>query len=358
MEINMTSRELFQNIMHYRDFARMPVFHWSGWGETHERWESEGLSKDTNHCEFFGAKPMPWTIPVNLDLFPQFEEENIEETDTYRIFRQGDGVIAQHWRNRSCIPHFIDFTLKDRSSWPEYQRRLQPDDRRLPEDLSATIESRFASDEIVVASTGSLVGWLRNWMGVQNFGVACCEDPAFIADVVETVSDLVCWSLDQVLPGIAIDAGWGWEDICFRNGPLVPPAVFQSAVLPGYKKIAEKLTAHGCNLYVVDCDGRIDSLLPLWLDAGVNVMFPIEIGPWNTDPIEYRRQYGKKLRIFGAIDKLVLERDHASIDREIELRKPLMAEGGYIPLPDHLITPGTSLDNYRYYLDCLRALRF
>ena len=35
-----------------------------------------------------------------------------------------------------------------------------------------------------------------------------------------------------------------------------------------------------------------------------------------------------------------------------------MAEGGFVPLPDHFITPGVPLDDYRYYLDKIRELRF
>ncbi|MCE9614832.1 MAG: hypothetical protein K8T26_11185 [Lentisphaerae bacterium] len=34
----MTNRELFQRIMHYGEFDRMPVVHWGGWAETMERW--------------------------------------------------------------------------------------------------------------------------------------------------------------------------------------------------------------------------------------------------------------------------------------------------------------------------------
>ena len=34
-----------------------------------------------------------------------------------------------------------------------------------------------------------------------------------------------------------------------------------------------------------------------------------------------------------------------------------MKEGGFVPLPDHLIPPDVSLDNYRYYLDALRKVR-
>ena len=69
----------------------------------------------------------------------------------------------------------------------------------------------------------------------------------------------------------------------------------------------------------------------MWLEGGVNVMFPIEIGTWNADPMAFRREYGRELRILGGINKLALEQDRKAIDAEIERRKPLMAEGGFIP---------------------------
>jgi hypothetical protein len=36
----------------------------------------------------------------------------------------------------------------------------------------------------------------------------------------------------------------------------------------------------------------------------------------------------------------------------------LMKDGGYMMMPDHLITPGVSLADYRWYLDRVRTLRF
>jgi uroporphyrinogen decarboxylase len=122
--------------------------------------------------------------------------------------------------------------------------------------------------------------------------------------------------------------------------------------------IADKLLEHGCDLYLVDCDGLVDALIPGWLAGGVNVMFPIEIGAWKADPHAYRSRFGRDLRVFGGIDKLALEKGPAAIDAEIERRIPFMKEGGFVPLPDHQITPDTSLANYRYYLDRIRNLRF
>ena len=94
------------------------------------------------------------------------------------------------------------------------------------------------------------------------------------------------------------------------------------------------------------------------LCGGVNIVYPVEIGTWQTDPMELRRQYGPELRIIGGIDKREIAKGQAAIDAEIERRTPLMREGGYVPAPDHDIIPGTSLHDYQYYLESIRALRF
>ena len=195
-------------------------------------------------------------------------------------------------------------------------------------------------------------------MGVTNMSYLAYDDRELFREMVNTIADLVVWSLDQVLPKVKMDLGWGWEDICFRTGPLISPDIFEDVAVPAYRKIADKMLEYGVDLYLVDCDGMIDALAPLWLEGGVNVMFPIEIGAWDADPQSYRKKHGKELRVFGGINKLALEKDRAAIDAEIERRIPFVKEGGFVPLPDHLITPDTPLDNYKYYLEKIRELRF
>lgn len=351
-------RELWSDIMHYRDFDRMPVMHWCGWPEVYERWYSEGLPRDISEHEYFNAAPLRRGLGINVSLYPPFEEEVLEETEEYRILRNGDGVICKDWKNKSCIPHFMDFTLKDGSNWDEYKKRLQPEPGRIPEDLEDRIAKAERSGVPIAVNTASMIGWIRNWMGVSNMSYLAFDDPGLFREMADTIAELVVWSLEQVLPHVQVDLGWGWEDICFRSGPLVSPDVFEDAAVPGYRKIADKLLEYGVDLYLVDCDGLIDALVPLWLEGGVNVMFPIEIGAWDADPYAFRKKYGKELRVFGGINKLVLEKGKEEIDAELERRIPFMKEGGFVPLPDHLITPDTPLENYVYYLDRIRELKF
>ncbi len=356
----MTTRELWQEILFYGEFDRVPAIHWAAWDETLKRWADEGLPEGTNLNEYLDAGPMYTHVGVNLDLFPVFETETLEDTDEYRIFRDAYGVVQQDWKHKSCIPHYIDHTLKTARDWAEFKKRLQPDPARIPENLDAHIAHVEQSDLPIVVGCASMMGWIRNWMGVVNMSYLMYDDPDCFADMVDTLAELSCWGIDHVLPKMNVKPimGFGWEDICGKNGPLVSPDIFNRCVAPGYRKMRDRLEEHGVTLLGIDTDGYVEPLLADWLEAGVNVQFPIEIGTWQADPMALRKRYGKELRIIGGIDKLELEKGREAIDAEIERRVPLMKDGGFVPMPDHFITPGVPLEDYKYYVDQMRDLRF
>lgn len=76
------------------------------------------------------------------------------------------------------------------------------------------------------------------------------------------------------------------------------------------------------NVTWVDCDGDISLLIPLWLDVGVNCMFPIEVGTWGADPVELRKKYGKELLLMGGFDKRILAHSKEAIEAEIRRLTP------------------------------------
>jgi uroporphyrinogen decarboxylase len=154
--------------------------------------------------------------------------------------------------------------------------------------------------------------------------------------------------------GIKFDYIHFWEDICFKNGPLINPAVFAEKVGPYYKRITDLGKEYGVHVFSVDCDGLIDHLMPTWLNNGVNTMFPIEVGTWNASIGPWRELYGDGVLGVGGMDKRVFAYGRKEIDAEVERLKPLVALGGYIPCPDHRIAPDANWDTVRYYCESMR----
>src|SRR5690606_31320416 len=121
----------------------------------------------------------------------------------------------------------------------------------------------------------------RNWMGVENATMTVYDDPAWFAEMVETVADLQVAMLNKAFAtGATFDGCGMWEDMCYNAGPLLSPRHFKEFLSPHLRRITDLLHQHGVDVIWTDCDGKIDDLLPLWLEAGVNCMFPLEIGTW------------------------------------------------------------------------------
>jgi len=138
---------------------------------------------------------------------------------------------------------------------------------------------------------------------------------------------------------------------------LINPEVFREKVGPHYKRITDLLHSHGVHIVSLDCDGKIDALVPIWLENGVNTMFPIEVGVWDASIRPWREKYGRGLLGVGGMDKRVFARDYAAVDAEVERLKPLIELGGYIPCPDHRIPADGKWENIQYYCERMRSLR-
>ncbi|MCB0161867.1 MAG: hypothetical protein KDD83_27200, partial [Caldilineaceae bacterium] len=123
-----------------------------------------------------------------------------------------------------------------------------------------------------------------------------------------------------------------------------------------YRRITDLVRRYGIDVVWLDCDGKIDLLIPLWLEAGVNCMFPLEVGTWGEDPVKLRQEYGRDLLIMGGFDKHILAQGKAEIEAEVRRLAPLVEEGGYIGFCDHRVPPDVPYTNYLHYLDCVRTI--
>jgi len=204
---------------------------------------------------------------------------------------------------------------------------------------------------------GSLYGNIRNMLGVEELSYLAIDDEDLYVEIIDTIGNLCYKVAEKALSyGVEFEYAHFWEDICFKNGPLVNPSVFDECVGKHYRRLADLVNAHGIDIVSVDCDGCIDLLVPIWLKNGVNTMFPIEVGTWNASVRKWREQYGRELRGVGGMDKRVFAYDRAAVDAEIQRLKSLVELGGYIPCPDHRIAPDAKFELVQYYCDQFRKI--
>ncbi len=364
----MNDRQRFNATMHYEPRDRSPIMDFSFWDETLPIWHEQGLPTSVNRLNsdaFFGMdsgiESGGRLVGVNTDLAPHFEVKILEDLGDHVLEQQADGVRVLRRKFMGSIPQPQSHLLSDRDSWEtHFKPRLDPDNpARYPADWEERVKVWTDPDREVLAVLpgGSVFGKLRNWMGLENISYIVYDDPKLFEEMVITVTDCVLGTMTRILEtGGQFDACGMWEDMAYNSGPLISPRHFDRYLLPQYRRITDLLHSYGVDVVWLDCDGKIDLLLPRWLDAGVNCMFPLEVGTWGTDPVALRKEYGRDLLMMGGFDKHVLQGTKDDIVREIERLAPLVEEGGYIGFADHRVPPDVTLENYWFYLEKVREL--
>lgn len=351
----MTDRERFSNQMHYQPVDRCFNMEFGYWEENFTEWDmfvDNGITNNEDADIFFNFDPLQ-TIHGVTWLHPGFEYAVIEETDTKRIIRNEDGLLAEIPRDgHSSIPHFMKSSITTPADWQRVkEERFRLDDPVRSIDIARRKEQHREDRPYPLGiACGSMIGKVRDMLTMEGLAYACFDYPDMVEDMVETACRMVEHVLDQVLPHFQFDFASGWEDISCNSGPLVSVDFFRDVVMPRYKRISTKLHAAGVDVWFIDCDGDIRLLLPYFLEGGVNCMFPWEVNG-SGHPADARREYGKELLIMGGVDKMQLGAGKAEIKAYLESLVPLVEEGGFIPFCDHRCPPNVSPENYLYYLD-------
>ncbi|MFO7957558.1 MAG: uroporphyrinogen decarboxylase family protein [Candidatus Brocadiia bacterium] len=352
----MTHRERFRRTMHYQRVDRIPHWEFGYLEEALERWHEEGLPEQyDDHASveaYFGVDPKRH-VPFHGGIIPPFEEgyELLEEGEDYRRERLPDGTIQEvKTRGIKTIPHFVKMPIENREDWQRFKERLDPEDpRRFETNYKELGRELLRADVPVGTGIGSYFGIPRNWIGFENISMMLYDDRELVEEIVETLTQVYYRQIEEALKYIEVDFAGGWEDICFRNGPMLSPQMFREIVGTRLKRVCDLLREHGCTVIWTDCDGDITQLVPVWLEAGLNCMFPIEVQA-GSDPVKLREMFGRELLLRGGVNKHKLAEGKQEILKELRRVEPVVEEGGFIPHGDHRIPQTVSYENYKYYI--------
>ncbi|MBI5094991.1 MAG: hypothetical protein HZB26_21475 [Candidatus Hydrogenedentes bacterium] len=357
----LTLKERFRRTMFFQEVAQPPNFEFGYWDRTLEVWREQGLPEyvvnEATAYDYFGIESWP-AVNTNCSPMPLYKHTVLEENDEHIIYRDEYGCVAEiNKHGDRSIPHYLEYPVKDRKSWEPFKAALDPaDERRWTafEESLASIKANHEHDAIGVFA-GSVVGIARNLIGFEHIAVLPYEDPELFREIIDTFGNCIVTVLARALPRVQADFAMGWEDICFNMGPIVSPEVFRDVAGPWYRRIANLLTAHGCCVYTTDTDGNINPIVDTFLDNGLTTMFPVEVHG-GSDPCALREKYGRRIKLWGGVDKRLVSESKEATDRELERLRPYVEQGGFIPGMDHRVPADVSLENYLHYLDRKREL--
>lgn len=355
----MNPHERFQACMRFQTVDRCPLKEWSPWGATIARWMQESGQNQDAVLSYLRDCDPECNTGVDFSMQPPFNEKTLSEDEEtiVRMDRMGTTYREFKQNPETSMPEFMGFPVKSPADWKMIKHRFDPSTPgRYPADWNERVGT-WKTDKPVLRFYGlvanyyggpSLYGFVRMLLGDERVLYAFYDEPDMVHDMMETATEFSMAMLRKALKEAPVTLVQFWEDMCYRGGPLISPDMFRTFMLPRYKRITDLIRSLNVDIIFVDSDGKVDELIPLWLESGINGVFPMEQAAGN-DIHAYRRKFGRNLLMTGGIDKRALARGKSAIDQELKDKLSLVDKGGYVPTLDHSIPPDVSYENFCYY---------
>jgi uroporphyrinogen decarboxylase len=302
-------------------------------------------------------------FPIDARMIPQFEEKVIK--------KKGDSQIVQDWKGNICeigsqytVEHLrnaIDFVtrrwikcpVENRQDWEEMKKRYDAEvPSRLPDNPAETGKGLAGCRYPIAISFPGPFWQLREWMGFEGLCTMLYDDRNLVVEMIRFWEEFISRLLEKCLSYCGVDEVHLSEDMAYKSFSMISPKMASELLLPTYQRWGEIIRQAGVPIYAMDSDGFIGELIPIWMEAGINVCDPIEVAAGN-DIVAFRRQFGRKMAYRGGVDKRAMAKGGAVIEEEFRRIEPVARDGGFIPSCDHGVPADVSWPDFLHYTELL-----
>ncbi len=366
--LTMTPRIRWLETVMYGHPDKIPFQPGEGRESTMKRWRQEGVPDEIkNFVEYAyqqagGKESLPRGgegFHINERMIPQFEEKVLEEHDRTLIVQDWKGNICEISKEYSVeyLRNPIDFVtrrwikcpVETHEDWEKIKVRYDSKEpSRLPADAESRAQRLLRREHSVGFGFPGPFWQLREWLGFERLCMSFHDCPDFVEEMIsfwqDYCAELLTKALTYVVPDfIRID-----EDMAYKGFSMISPAMVRRFLLPTWKRWIDIARRSGCRVFLMDSDGYVGELIPIWIEAGINVCQPMEVAA-GCDIVEFRKKFGKAMAYIGGVDKRAIAAGGKTIEDEIKHIRPVIDSGGCIPACDHGVPADVSWKDFVYY---------
>jgi uroporphyrinogen decarboxylase len=344
----MTGKERVTAALEFREADRVPRIWDAFWPEFVTQWDQRFPGVDPSN--YFGndvlvivADETPWPSRAGV----------ISTNGDEQIVRNGWGQL-QRLRGDAHFSETIELAIPERVD-PDTLVFDDPldDGRYLP--CEAHIAEQRAAGRFLFCKTGG--PYLRSTFlrGEEQLWYDIMDDPGWVRAFVDRVTDHL------IAVGVESIRRWGMQDtgieinddVASNAGPFVGAETYERIFLPALQRMIKAYKQAEARFVLQHSDGNVMPLLDMWVDAGVDVINPVEYRA-GMDAPAIRRKYGDKLALIGGLDNtVILPRGDRGEIREHIFHLLEAGRGGGYAIGPHSIGPDVSVDTMLYVHELL-----
>jgi len=201
--------------------------------------------------------------------------------------------------------------------------------------------------------------WMRGW---EDFLCDLYTEPVKAEAILDKVCDIDIEMYSLILNEIGeyVDVVCQGDDLGMQDRPIISPEIYDKYIKKYHKRMYSFIHSHSnAKVFHHSCGSCYD-LLPFMIEAGVDILNPVQTTAKNMQPEKLKAEFGKDLVFWGGLDvqKILPFASEKQIDDEVKrLVDVLGADGGYVFAPSHNIQPDVPMRNIAAMLDAIQKYR-
>lgn len=140
--------------------------------------------------------------------------------------------------------------------------------------------------------------WLR---GFEQYYVDLAHNPTFVASMLDRMVEYKCAFWERALREIGdlVDVVVEADDLGGQNSPLLSPRTYRNLIQPRHKRLFSFIKAQApVKLFYHTC-GAVRLLIPDLIDAGIDILNPVQISASGMELGALKRDFGRDLVFWG-----------------------------------------------------------
>jgi len=236
--------------------------------------------------------------------------------------------------------------------WPSPQKTDAVGLRREAERLR-----RETDCALVVHVPGRIFSLGQFMCGFENWLVQLKVNPEFCEALLDRALNIQLAMADETLKAVgnAADILYLADDYGIQTGPLISPVLFRTIFKPRMARLIQFLRERSRAKIAFHSCGSVYALIPDFIDLGVQVLNPVQVSAADMDTERLRREFGKHLVFWGAIDtQRVLPKGTRDEVRAEVAQRVRDLSPAYIPTSVHNIQAEVPPENIVAMFDALK----
>ena len=235
-------------------------------------------------------------VPAELDIRPD------EERGGWLIWE--NGIPTQRMSDSCLYFESIDHPLAEAATSAdlrEFPRPLISDERlRFLEKRAETLAAN--TDYAIMANFGGSI--LESGQGLRGWGQFMMDLAGGGAFTEDLIAGIVEWHLQNLslyleAVGDNVQIIQFGDDLGTQDRPQISPAMYQQYLKTGHARLFQVVHQNSdCAVFFHSC-GSIKPLIPDLIDAGVDILNPVQTSAVQMDPRQLKAEFGDRITFWG-----------------------------------------------------------